>query len=563
MKKNKWGKAIVCTLAAGMLLAGCAKNETPQTEAVTDTGKTSDAGPDTGLYTEVGTYPIVNEPITMSVFASQAVNIIDFNTNEFTRYIEDMTGIDLEFQVAPQDAAKEKVNLLMTSGEMPEIFLVGNSGAVPDEIRFGVEEGNLIDLTALIDTQMPNFKKILDETPGLRGQITATDGKIYSLPFYNEAYHVTMSQKMWANTELLSEMGEEVPKTIDEFYSVCKKYKEMYPDGIAVCGGTFWNGDPTAFLSNPYLYHPGTGSPHGMVVKNGTVSTIADTEEYKEALRFMNRLYTEGLLYEGTFTMDATQAKALAASEGEPVLFMAGAASTSFVDSTANPELYRHYYPMEPLQGPEGENNTTYIPTTAAPAFAITTACEHPEAAARMVDYLYTLEGSMNAKSGVKGPGNWEDAKEGQVGLDGKPALYELIRPYSLEPQNETWQDAGVAYASSTFRFGEATDPDMDIYSPEGLELLLYRSTRDLYEPHKSSDVETLPTSLKLTLDESIGIQTKSVEVQNYFTQSKVQFITGALDLDKDWDTYVQGLDSMGMQDLIGVYQTAYDRQYK
>lgn len=553
MKKNL-AKVVALLSAASMLLVGCGETaeETPMS---TETAE--------NLYTEVGTYPVVNEPIKMNVFASQAVNIIDFNTNEFTKYMEDLAGIDLEFQTAPQDAAKEKVNLIMTGGDMPDIFLVGNSGAVPDETRFGVEEGNLIDLTELIETQMPNFKKILDETPGLRGQITATDGKIYSLPFYNEAYHVTMSQKMWVNTKLLEEMNEEVPKTTEEFYNLCVKYKEMYPNGIPVCGGTFWNGDPTAFLINPFTYHPGTGSAHGMIVEDGKVSTMANSEEYREGLRFMNKLYEEGLLYEGCFTMDATQAKALVASEGEPILFMAGAASTSFVDSAANPELYSHYYPLEPLTGPEGENNTTYIPTSAAPAFAITTACQYPEAAARMVDYLYSMEGAMNAKSGVKGEGNWDDPEEGMVGLDGKPALYQVFRPYSLEPQNETWQDAGVAYASAEYRFGEATDPNLDIFAPEGLELLLYESTKDLYEPHKSTTVESLPYNLKYTAEEATSIQTKSVEVQNYYNQSKVQFITGALNLDKDWDTYVKGLEDMGMNDLIEVNQTAYDRQYK
>lgn len=553
MKSKRIMQGLALAMAAAIGLSACGQTKTETSAETADTGN---------LYTVVGEYPVVNEPITLNVFAPQAVNIIDFETNEFTKFLEEKTGINLEFEVAPTESAKEKVNLLMTGGDMPDIFLAGNSGAVPDEARFGIEEGMLIDLTDLIEEQMPTFKAILDENPDLRGQITAADGKIYSLPFYNEAYHVTLSQKMWVNTELLKQMGEEVPKTTDDFYRVAKKYKEMYPNGIAICGGTYWNGDPTPFISNAFGYHPGSGSPHGMVVEDGQVKTMATSEEYREALRFMNKLYEEGLLYEGTFTMDGTQTKALVASEGEPVLFIAGAASTSFVDSTANPELYSHYYPMEPLQGPNGAQYTTYIPTAAQPAFAITTECEYPEAAARMVDYLFTLEGSLNAKSGVKGPDSWGDPKEGQVGLDGNPALYETYRPYSLEPQNATWQDAGVAYASSEFRFGEATDPNLDIFSPEGLELLLYRATNELYEPHKTEDVITLPSSLKLTLEESQEIQTMSVEVQKYYTQSKVQFITGALDLDADWDTYVNGLEKMGMPRLLEIYQAAYDRQY-
>lgn len=544
MKRNLWTKGLMGVMIASM----CFPMGIQAAEA---------------NYTEVGTYPIVNEPITLTVFSPQPANIIDFNTNEFTEYLEELTGIDLEFETAPNDAAQEKVNLLMTGGDLPDIFLVGNTGAVPDETRFGIEEESLIDLTDLIETQMPNFKAFLEETPGLKEQIMATDGKIYSIPRYNASYHVTYSHKMWVNTHLLDEMGAEVPKTTEEFYELCKQYKEQYPDGIPVLGGTYWNGDPSSFLINSFTYYPGNQSPHGMVVKDGIVSTMAETEEYREALRYLNKMYEEGLLYEGSFTTDDQQAKALIASDGEPALFVAGGASIIFVDSAANAELYSHYYPIEPLEGPDGSQYSTYVPPEVMPAFAITSECGYPEAAARLVDYLFSFEGAMNADKGVKGEENWGDPKEGQVGMDGEPALCEVYRAYSTDPQNATWQDCGVDFKPFDYIFGIATDPDVDLFSPEGMEMMLYRSTKELYETHMPTDVETLPTSLKLTAQEKQEIQTVSVEVENYYDQSKVQFITGAMDLDADWETYVNGLENMGMSQLLEVYQTAYDRIYK
>lgn len=68
---------------------------------------------------------------------------------------------------------------------------------------------------------------------------------------------------------------------------------------------------------------------------------------------------------------------------------------------------------------------------------------------------------------------------------------------------------------------------------------MLYNATKELYEPHKPTDVRHCPRH-KLTIDESQEIQTMSVEVKNYYQESAVQFITGAMDLDKDWDTYVK-----------------------
>ena len=47
-------------------------------------------------------------------------------------------------------------------------------------------QGMLIPLEDMIDEYMPNLKKILDENPQYRKQITAPDGHIYSLPTINE-----------------------------------------------------------------------------------------------------------------------------------------------------------------------------------------------------------------------------------------------------------------------------------------------------------------------------------------------------------------------------------------
>ena len=547
MMRNKlWERGITGLAAAAMCLSGMTVQAAEK-----------------DIYTEAGTFPIVTEPITLKIFAPQPAHLIDYNTNEFTAYLEELTGIDLEFETMPMDVAQEKMNLTMNSGDLPDAFLVTYSGAVPDETKFGIEEGSLIDLTDLIETKMPNVKKLLEDKDGLREKITALDGKIYNLPYFNEAYHMTMNHKMWVNTHLLEEMGAEVPKTTEEFYNLCKKYKEQYPDGIPVLGENDGTGDPTDFLINAFTYYPGDAAPHEMVVKDGVVSTVANTEGYREGLRYVRKLFEEGLIYEGAFTLDREQAKALIASEGEPVLFIPSYATVSLIDSANNPELYSHYYPSEPLTGPNGAQYSIYVPTGTTPTFAITSACQYPEAAARLVDYLYSFDGVMNAQWGVKGPETWGDAKEGDVGISGEPALCTVYRQYSLEPQNVNWQDCGINFWPSEYRLGQTTDPNVDLFSSEGLETLLYRATHDLYEPHKPKDIMTLPTDLKLTAEEAENIQTISVEVSNYCKQCKVQFITGAMDLDSDWDTYVEGLENMGMNELLDVYQVAYDRIYK
>ena len=39
-----------------------------------------------------------------------------------------------------------------------------------------------------------------------------------------------------------------------------------------------------------------------------------------------------------------------------------------------------------------------------------------------------------------------------------------------------------------------------------------------------------------------------------------VQFITGDMDVDKDWETYISKLESMGVDNYVSLYQKYYDK---
>ena len=44
--------------------------------------------------------------------------------------------------------------------------------------------------------------------------------------------------------------------------------------------------------------------------------------------------------------------------------------------------------------------------------------------------------------------------------------------------------------------------------------------------------------------------------------QSMVKFVVRAMDLDKDWNTYIANLDNLGLQKILDMNQKAYTRQY-
>ena len=65
---------------------------------------------------------------------------------------------------------------------------------------------------------------------------------------------------------------------------------------------------------------------------------------------------------------------------------------------------------------------------------------------------------------------------------------------------------------------------------------------------------------MKLTDEESTNISVIAVEVADIIESDSVAFMTGAKDIDSEWDSFKDSLDKAGLQDLIAVYQEAYAR---
>ena len=48
--------------------------------------------------------------------------------------------------------------------------------------------------------------------------------------------------------------------------------------------------------------------------------------------------------------------------------------------------------------------------------------------------------------------------------------------------------------------------------------------------------------------------------ISNYVKQSMAEFVTGVKDIEKEWNSYLNELDEMGLEELLKISQSAYDR---
>ena len=217
---------------------------------------------------------------------------------------------------------------------------------------------------------------------------------------------------------------------------------------------------------------------------------------------------------------------------------------------------------MFPIAGPDGTRIAWTWPgqSVSSGAVCITDKCENVEAALRWVDFFYSETGDLCSQYGAEEGTDWVLNPEGKVGLNGEPALYEVLNTYSAEAQNHDWQDVGIRVAPAAYRLGQAVDADVDPYAPEGLERLLYDASAELYAPYADNTNLKNLDELKVTDEESTDVSTIAVEVEKLIAENSVAFMTGAKDIDAEWDNYLAALENAGLPKLLEVYQTAYDR---
>lgn len=524
--------------------------------------------------TEAGTYPIVpeGEELTLTCFTMSMPNVENFETNDFTKYLEDLTGVHIEWVTAGRDDWQEKLNMMLSSGDYPDMLL----GLSPDLAKFGVKEQIIVPLDEYINEDlMPNYMKMYGDRLDLSRE---TDGQIYSLIGENDCYHCSYGRKMWINTKHLEEMGVEMPTTTDEFLEVCKKFKEYKPDGIAVLGsapGQGWYSEFENFLMGSFILPPSTSYTLDVrdktaVTWDGEMVCVATDDRYREFLKYANTLYNEGALYDGNFTQTEEQMKSIINQDGAPVLAFATGTISNDIDVTSNPDLYAQYEPMAPLKGPDGTQLTTYFKylSISDGNFCLTDTCKNPEAAMRWVDFFYSEIGDLASQYGADEGKDWVLNPEGKFGLNGEPAKYEILNKYSAETQNHDWQDLGIRVAPAEYRLGSAVEQDVDVKGPDGLEKLLYDASEQKYAPYgqteENSDLDVVPR-LKLTSEETSQISTVAVEIEKLIDETSTAYIVGTRNIndDKDWDSFKDALDKAGLKDLLEVYQTAYDRQMK
>lgn len=569
MTKSKSVRALAALLALCLPLSACGNadggtaSSSQKTDAAQESGASSatpDAGSDAEESGEKVLHVVVGKPTVVE----------DMNTNETSLWLEETTGIHVEYEQLPLESINEKVAMMLAGGELPDVFL--NCGITAAQMtQYGVADQYLIPLDDLIDQYAPNLIEAMEpfEAQGGMNLLREVDGHIYSLPEINPCFHCTRALKMWINDEWMQKLQLEYPTTTEEFKDMLIAFRDNDPNGngqkdeIPMSGDTDgWYTQSAYFLLGSFL--PMSAYGQGFGLDGGKVVNLSADERFRDALAYLNDLYTEGLMDPGTLTQTNDQLKKLVENPDAPLVGATTAGFGGQFCTEIGGDRYQLYRPLAPLKGPDGTQycySSLYTPSTGN--FVITKDCADPALAMQWANAFYTSEACATIFNGVEGKA-WRFAEDGEVGFEGQPALWTALIAYGADvggTRNDCWTQMGIYNFSAEWRAGQSVDPDTDPYSADGMEYLLYNTTKDLYDQYNMDDY-ALP-ALKLTEDENFTVSPLRTEWNNYFSEMFFNFVTGAWNLESDWDNHVKNMESIyNMSQMIEIYQAAYDRQY-
>lgn len=485
-------------------------------------------------------YPVVNEPVTLTVMGpTDTARGTSWEENTAWAELAEICGVEFEFIEVAMGEWEEELSLTLASGELPDIILNGfDSTSLADNIK----AGNIIDLAPYIEAYGENIKYYMENMDTFTETVTLPTGEIASLPFTNMTTETGKcpASMFYFYQPWMDKLDLEIPTTADELYDVLVAIKNGDPNGNG-------QADEIPFLPRNLNNMYELFGLFGIIVQQNSYLQAVDDEivftptmqNFKDGVAYIAKLYQEGLMNPDVFTDGNSET--LAKGGGETAIAGSTIAGAAFAtvgeerndDMTLAPYIAADGYEMAWL------NRNTF----SAGKFVITKDCEYPEVALRVWDYMFSEEG---AKLMWMGPEeNYTYAEDGTWTWNlAEGQTTEQIRAVgTIQPSISM----AAAYPTEWFKqaAGSETKANEDRY-------LLGTEYADYLR-------RAIPDALQYDSAVSDERALLLTDLNSYVNTSLAQFITGELDIEKDWDAFMSQCENLKVDEIVEMTQASYD----
>lgn len=491
---------------------------------------------------------ISDEPVEIRIMRGEhALQPIKSDTIKRTT-IEEILNVRLMIETTPDANYDDKKSTLIATDDMPDIMRVSLT-----DVRKYARDGMFVNLSDYRD-QMPNLFKLLDADPTL--QMLAVDGSFYHGPVLQRMNPDWRRSGPLFNfrTDYLEKYGLAAPTSFDELYDVLVTIYAAEPDLIMVTNRSS-SSSGTRKLLETMAYPLGSGESMYYDEELGGKWVYGPAHEnFKEVLRYLNKLYAAGLLDPdyATNTKDQwseklSSGRAVATFDNDGVVRNFNAALRT-VDTAYKIEV------LPTLTNSFGfARNFSYSFDWTNDAWVIATSSDKIEACIKFLDWCYSDQGAD-----VNGYG-----KEGVTYdvVDGKLIVKEeLLEQYVSAGANASYdiQSAlGVGLNDMTPYVDTGLQNQMEIYMLQSDEAIAqYRAVVAGINADKSlrDPVLTPP----LDQEQTERYNELFVKIDNIVYQEFDKYITGAEPIE-NYDSVMDAIrnDAAEMEEI---YNSAWNK---
>lgn len=448
----------------------------------------------------------------------------------------------------------ETQSVYLAAGDFPDVFYIYQKTNL---MSIG-DEGFLVNLYDYEDS-LEYMKPFMEGDPvGLNGLISSETGALYAMPttYINDTQ--TTINNYYLRFDTLQANGITPPESMEEIYEVCLQYKEMYPNSYP-----FGNWDANIIGSVLSWMH--TNSSIHWDGEAYVFDPLQEEQRVKDTMIWLNQMYTDGLIdpeYE-IMTSDQRHTKML----DNTFFFM----PNNYVDQITQFINGNENYPGV-VWGTMKQPLNLYGEVTWQPASmkrGMTFDQEHftvinvdtaePEKVVRLMDYAkyapemmelvnwgiegvtYTVDENgektyvdsiMNADAPTLELAQYGLSTSCRSGIQLMPQLSDAVSAsMGLVP---VYND-GEYYESTIYEFGDAVN------------------TEEVINPEHSIDAP----SVSFSIDEQDEINRIKTPVDTYVSEALTKFMTGEMDIETEWDSFIDGIEQMGdIMSIVELYNS-------
>lgn len=535
--------------------------DVPEDSVVAEDSAAEETGNDSGLISTDYTYelPLVEDDWSFSMWVSFSDNMSTFMPNGFAdnkafQKAEELTGVHVELREVTTTANSEQFSIAVASGDLPNVLT--NVGQLwTSSFEQGIEDEVLLDLTELTENYMPAYMECYEQLDDdTKRELHTDSGYMPKLITINN-YPDGATEGAFIRVDYLEKVGMDIPTTYDELDKVLRAFQTelglaeplMATSGIvhtsnALCSGYNVNGGFSTFpmVSEPYYMVDGQ-------VKFGIVEP-----GFKEYMEMFSTYYQDGIISQDFVTKNTNPMEftGTIASGDVGVFFGETNMVPNYIEMGEATDPDFEIAPLPPITKEEGQ--TTHFATVQSPisgrvaAISVSTADVDLEKLGKYLDFFFTEEGALLSAMGVEG------SEDGSYVYDENGDLQ-----YS-----DYWNNyEGLTENEKPTLFIYSVMPMLKPKTPSSYSLDIQFECAPTWDQNADSDYR-MPDAISMTADETTEYQSIYSDIQTTIEENLTRFAVGERSMD-EWDSFVEEIKSMGIDDCIAIKQTAVDRYYE